>query len=154
MSVESDIRSLKIQVERLQRKRPKRMSAVLTPYPISNYISGNDLSGNVLHYMFCATGKISKGLIRISELSKGAILEITIKSDLGDESKSYHMKKSTLIIEPDLEVYSSNRLIVNITSNDIEEKITEVWTSFLWTPSVKEADIRNFLITELEELNA
>ncbi len=150
--MEQRIKDLERQVKRLQRKKSGKMIAVLTPYPISNCVKGEDVSGAVLKYMFPAVGKITKGMIRLAtQLKSGANIHIYIANDIGSESKSYPMPRRNLLVELDFDVYSGDRLIVYIESENPEEKITEVWTSFLWTPNIKESTLKHFLISELEK---
>jgi hypothetical protein len=153
MSEEQDAKRLRKQVERLQRKQKSgKMTAIITPYPISNCVQGEDITGAILRYMFCATGKIVKGLVRITNSIKGgAVVKVSIENDIGEESKTYIMSRQSILVEPDLDVYSGDRMTVCIFPDLPGEKITEVWLSFLWVPNIKEATLKHFLIEELEK---
>ena len=152
MEMEERIKSLEKQVARLQRKQPKKIMAALTPYPISNCVTGENVEGPILRYMFSATGRITKGLVRITNSMKsGAEVEVCISSDIGREHRVYNMSRQSILIEPDFEVYSGDRMTIFITPAEPEEKITEVWTSFLWIPNIKEVEVKKFLISELKD---
>ena len=140
-------------VKRLSRRQVKKISAMITPYPISTCITGDDVRGDVLKYMFCAKGIIKKGLIYLSkQLSAGVVVNITIENDAGGETKSYIFNKKQMLVNPDLNIYSSDRMTVSVTPINPEDKLTEVWISFLWVPEVKDTDVKSFLIDEIEEI--
>lgn len=139
-------------VERLTRRQVKQTAAIITPYPISSCTQGEDVRGEILKYMFCASGSIDKGLVTLAKRPKDAVeIKITIENDLGKESKSYMITNKSLLSEPRLAVYSGDRLTISIFPTGPEDKLTEVWVAFMWTPSVKDASIKNFLIDELEK---
>jgi len=149
--MEDRVKKLETIVARLSRRSRKTTSAIITPYPISNCVIGDDIKGDVLRYMFCAVGTIVKGLIVLGSRPKDGInVEVSIVNDIGGESKSYVMSRKSILVEPSIKVYSGDRLSVSVNPLSSEDKITEVWISFLWVPEVKDADIRNFLINELE----
>ena len=139
-------------VSRLARRSRKQTTAIVTPYPISNCVSGEDVKGDILKYMFCAKGIISKGLIVLDKRpTTGVVIGITLANDMGSSSKSYVLTKKTSMIDPKIEVFSGDRLSVSVNPVDAEkDKISEVWLAFTWTPDVKDADIKNFLIDSLD----
>ena len=139
-------------VNRLTRRQNKKMKAMITPYPISTCVSGEDVEGDILKYMFCAPGRIVKGLVYLSAKPKsGASISIRIDNDLGGSTKSYIITRKSLLVEPDIVISSGDRLTISFHNVDEVEKITELWLAFMWIPEIKDVDIKNFLIDELEE---
>lgn len=139
-------------LSRLMRRSVKKASAIITPYPISNCVIGEDVKGEILKYMFCSKGVIKKGLIYLDRrVRSGAEVSISLKSDIGGESMSYIVTSKQMIVKPDMDVYSSDRLTISIVPIDPEEKLKEVWLSFLWVPEVDDSEIKSFLINELEK---
>jgi len=141
-------------LSRLIRRSKKTAEAMLTPYPISNCITGEDVHGTVLKYMFSAKGTIGKGLIRFDKkLKSGVIVTVTLENDLGGQAKTFIANRNQILIEPNLEVYSGDRLTVIVEPSDSSEgKLNEVWIAFLWAPHVGEATVKSFLIDKLDEI--
>lgn len=141
-------------LSRLVRRSVKTTSAMLTPYPISNCVVGEDVSGSVLKYMFAARGVINKGLIRVDKrIRSGIRITVTLENDLGGSSKSYIANRDQMIIEPNLEVFSGDCLTVSVNPVDPKEgMLNEVWIAFIWTPHVGEATVKSFLIDRLDEI--
>lgn len=150
---EKRISKIEMVLSRLMRRSIKTTSAMLTPYPISNCISGEDVHGTILKYMFAAKGTINKGLIRFDKKCKSGVrITVLLKNDVGGESKSYIANGNQMLVKPDLKVYSGDRLTVSINPCDQEEKLNEVWIAFIWTPEVGEATVKSFLIDKLDEI--
>ena len=153
--MESRIKKLEIQVKRLMRKSTKKiMSAILTPYPISNCVAGEDVSGTVLKYMFAARGIIGKGRIQTDKgLKSGIRITVLLENDIGGQSKSYIANRNIMLIEPNLEVFSGDRLTVSVNPvNPEDDSLNEIWIAFVWTPHIGEATVKSFLIDKLNEI--
>lgn len=137
-------------VTRLVRRSVKKIVALTTPYPISNAVFGDDVKGPILCYMFPCKGTITKCLIDVGrKLKEGATVNVSLTTQMYTDSKSYTVNKEFLA-EPKISVCSGDKLIISINPNG-EEKITEVWTSFLWVPSVKDVKVESYLIDKLDE---
>jgi len=151
---EKKIKKLTTIVERLTRRSNKIAKAIIPPIPISNCISGEEVKGDILKYMFCCPGKVKKGGIYLNaKPESGVVIKISIDSDIGSGSVSYIITRKNLIFEPDLDVDTWNRLTVSIQANDSEkDKITEVWIGLLWIPTIKDSEVKNFLIEELDKV--
>ena len=151
LSSEEKIKKLSIVVERLGRRAVKQTSAILTPIPISSCIKG-DVSGEVLKYMFCGSGILNKGGIYLNKKpSEGAIITLIIDNDLGGSSRSYVITRNNLLFEPKIEISIWDRLTISLTINNPEKDIiSEIWIALMWTPSVKESTIKNYLIDNLD----
>jgi len=152
-SVEDRISKLETVVSRLARRSKKTVSAIIAPIPISSCITGEDIRGDILKYMFAARGTINKAIMVLSKKpSTGVVVNISISNDAGGSSKNYIVTNKSSIFEPNIEVFSSDRLSISIEPIDKEkDKITEVWIAFTWTPHVHESKIKNHLIDELEK---
>ena len=139
-------------IARLSRRAVKQTSALITPVPISNCIIGEEVKGDVLKYLFPCSGVINKGGIFLNAKPKdGATIILTIENELGGSSKSYQMTRQSLLLEPNIEINAWDRLTVSFfVVNPVEDKITEVWADWLWTPTVKDATIKNYLIDSLD----
>jgi len=155
--MESRIKKLEMIVQRLVLKHKKdRTHAMVTPYPISNNITGEEVSGAVLKYMFASRGIINKGLIRFDKkLKSGVRITVLIENDVDGQSKTYIANRRDMLIEPKFEVFSGDRLIVSVNPCDPDDGVlTEVWVAFTWTPQVGEATVKSFLVDKLLEIKA
>ena len=152
--MEDRINKLETMITRLTRRQVKKQQAVLTPYPISNCIQGEEVKGDIMKYMFPCAGIISKGAIYLDHKPKvGASIIITIENDRGRESKSFNINRRDLLTEPNIEVLSWDRLTISFFAVDPnQDKFSEVWLSFLWIPKIADAKIKNFLIDELDNV--
>ena len=139
-------------VQRLARRAHKQTSALITPVPISNCVMGEEVKGDILKYLFPCPGVINKGGIFLNAKPKsGATVILTIESDLGGGSKSYIISRRNLLFEPNIEINTWDRLTASFfTVNPEEDKMTEVWLALLWTPTVKDVTIKNYLIDQLD----
>ena len=146
------ISRIELVVTRLARRARKKAVALVTPYPISNAVFGEDIKGTILRYMFPCEGTITKGLIDLGKKPKtGVSINVRISNDVHEDTKSYVITRRFLLTEPRLAVDSGDRLEVSINPLTEEDKVTEAWVSFLWLPSVKDVEAKSFLIDELEE---
>jgi len=138
-------------VSRLALRANKRAIALVTPYPISNAVFGDNIKGSVLRYMFPCEGTITKGLIRLGAKSKQGIrLIIRMFDTMGGTSKEFIIDAKVFLSALDIPVKSGDCLDVLVEPVDPNEQITEVWVSFLWTPTVRDIEAKSFLISELE----
>jgi len=153
IEIKKRVKKLELITGRLIRKAVKKStSAMITPYPISNCLTGDNVCGPVLKYMFSAKGVINKGLIRFDKKIKaGIVVTVGIENDFGGESKVFIANRNQITLEPNLEVSPGDRLTVSVSPADEEEKLCEVWIAFIWTPHVGEATVKSFLIDQLEE---
>ena len=149
--MEHRIKKLETIIARLSRRQRKVTSAIVSPYPISNCVSGEDIKDEILRYMFACDGEISKGGVSIDVKPKhNAMIVLTIKNASGGSSQSYTIDKKNTVIEPAIKVKQFDKLTVTFYPVE-EDKIKEVWISLLWIPVVKDAKIKNFLIDKLEK---
>lgn len=149
---EEQIKKLSKIVDRLGRRTHKQTSAIISPVPVSCCTVGEDVSGVILRYLFVCPGVINKGGIFLSKKPEsGAIITLSIENELGGSRKSYTISRRNLIYEPQMKVDTWDRLSIMFQVVDSEkDKMIEVWTGFLWTPTIKDATIKSYLIDELE----
>ena len=149
--MEQRIKKLETIVARLSRRQRKVASAIISPYPISNCLVGGEIKGEILRYMFACDGEISKGAVSLNVKPKSnAIVTFNLDTELGGSSRSFTVDRKNLVFEPSIKVSQFDKLTVSFYPGP-EDKVEEVWVSLLWTPTVKDAKIKNFLIDELEK---
>ena len=140
-------------IMRLSTRLRKHTIALITPYPISNAVFGEDVKGVVLRYMFPCDGILTKGMIDIGKkLTAGATVELDVFDEKSSELKSYTMSSKRFPLDINLEIKSGDCLEVFINPVDSREKITEAWVSLLWTPSMKDVEVKSFLLNEIEAI--
>lgn len=143
------VEDLEMITKRLMRRASKKTSAIITPYPISNAVFGEDVKGVILRYMFPCDGIISKGMFRLGSKPKKEVLGVAkIFNDETQQSKGFTITKKSLKADLGIEVKSGDCLEVSISS--VEDILTEVWIAFLWKPTMADVEVKSFLIEELE----
>ncbi len=141
-------------ISRLARRSRKTITAVVTPYPISNASFNVDINGTILRYMFPCNGKITKGFLRLSAKPRKEVhLRVKVFNDTSVTEKTYNISKKLTDSVFDLSVLPGDCLEVSLLNEDKENPITEAWISFLWEPSVSDVITRSFLIDEIENMN-
>ena len=144
--------------KRLERKaKGLTKKAMITPYPISNGVSGDNVQGIILQYMFPCEGKITKGAIDLGKKPKGNIsLVISFGSEESLGTKSFLLTKQKFVVDLDFNVKVFDKLtasILNVTEKP-EDNLVEVYAAFLWIPTIKDIEVKSFLISELEKEDA
>lgn len=143
------VEDLELITKRLMRRASKKSAAMITPYPISNAVFGEDVKGVILRYMFPCDGVISKGMFRLGAKPKKEVLGVAkIFNDETMQSKGFTISKKSLKVDLDISIKSGDCLEVSIASAD--EVLTEVWVAFLWKPTMSDVEVKSFLIEELE----
>ena len=137
--------------DRLMRRASKRTTALITPYPISNAVFGDKVEGVLLCYMFPCDGVISKGMFKVGAKPKKEIyIEAKLFNDVEVHSKGFTFNKKTFVADNlAIEVKSGDCLKVSLSPTD--EVVTELWVSFLWIPTVKDVEVKSYLIEDLED---
>jgi len=150
--IDDRLEQLELVASRLARRTNTGKSAMITPYPISSATFGEDVRGPVLRYMFPCDGVVSKGMLRFSRKPKIPVpINIDITNEETSQARGYIVEKQQIIVKPDLAVKAGDCLTIYI-SPDEQEKVTEVWISFLWIPSVSDVVTKSFLIEELDNV--
>lgn len=138
-------------IERLTRRAKSRVSAMVTPYPISACMIG-DIGGAVLKYMFPLDGILGVALVTFNKKPKTQTgIDAKIESDLGGTSKYFPIEKKSTSIDLNIPIKAGDRLTVTVDIVDSKEGIDEVWIAFTWTPNVKDTELKTVLIEELEK---
>jgi hypothetical protein len=146
---EKRIENLETIAKRLMRRAGKTTHALVTPYPISNAVFGEKISGPILRYMFPCEGTLIKGVVRLGIKPKNPIvLGVKLFNNLNSNAKGFVIDRRILTINPDIPVNSGDCLEVSLEVG--EETVTEIWISLLWKPTVKDVEVKSFLNEELE----
>ncbi len=151
--MEDKIKHLEMVTKRLARRSRKKTVALITPYPISNAVLGDEVKGIVLRYMFPCGGTITKGVIDLGKKPKQEVaITFALMGDETGTSNVFVLTKKRLVIKPDIKASAFDRLTISISykAEKPEDAVTEFWTSFLWVPTVKDVEVKSYLIDELE----
>lgn len=144
------IKRLEKMNERLSRRTKKTAKAMITPFPLSGAIIGEDVHGTVILNMFPCDGVITKGVVRLGEKPKQPLtLTVALKNDSGAISKDFTLEKRLIHVRPDLQVKAGDCLGITLMHNP-ESPVSEIWVALLWTPTVKDVEAKSFLIETLE----
>ena len=153
LNTDEKVKKISKIIDRLGRRSPGNISAIITPVPISNCIEAEgNVDGVIMKYMFCCPGVINKGGIFLnSKPNEGAGLIFTVDNELGGNSITYKVSRKNLLFEPKLKVDTWDRLTVSFyTANPEKDKISELWIALLWTPTVKDATVKRYLVSDLD----
>lgn len=151
--IEPRIKKVEITLERLARRSRKKMTAILTPYPISNAVFGEKVDGPILRYFFPCEGRVTKGAIDFGKKPKVPVtLTVDLLTGLGGESKVFILDKRLTILTFNTEIKEFSKLTASISyeNENPNQDITEVWIGFLWIPTMKDVEAKSFLFEELE----
>ena len=148
--MEERIKQLELVTTRLMRRAHKKMTTLITPYPISSAFFGENIEGAVLRYMFPCEGLITKGIIKLGKKPRKVVsIEVRLFNDSTSAMKGFVLSRKSTTIEPNLGVKAGDCLEISLIPN-LEEPVEEVWISFLWRPTVADVEAKSFLIEELE----
>lgn len=137
---------------RLARRSVKVSTGLITPYPISVAKTGDNIQGDLLHYMFPCAGTIVKGAIRFDNKPKGSVVVgIKLFNNNTTYTDEFNVENKLTVVEPNLKILSFDCLDISIHA-DPEYPVTRVWISLLWIPHVKEVTAMSFLIDELDRV--
>jgi len=135
--------------KRLMRRTGKTAAVLITPYPISNAVFGEKLSGPILRYMFPCDGIIVKGIVKFGTKPRTLVtVGVRLFNDAKSASKGFTTDRKMTTIQPELLVTAGDCLEVSLEPGT--ETVTEIWISFLWRPAVKDVEAKSFLIEEME----
>ena len=149
--MEDRIKKLEMMVGRLARRATKKTTAIITPYPISSCVVGDDVRGEVLRYMFCCPGTVNKGMVFLDKKPKKDVnVVVSLETESGGVVRSPIMSDKLFVVELDMDILPGDRLTVSIYPTGAD-KLSEVWLAFMWTPNIADAHIKHFLIDEIEK---
>ena len=150
-TVEKQMKHLNVLLKRMSKKLHKTVVGVITPFPISGYTK-DPVDSVVLRYMFPSSGKITVGGAYIESMPKDGI-DIYTNIHRGDSvlSNSVWTNKKYVLINPDVEILAGDRLVISVVSKGGD--VSGIWVSFLWVPEVKDSEVKQFLIEDLERIS-
>ena len=129
----------------------KTVTGIITPFPISSY-SETPVDNVVLRYMFPANGTITVGGLFIENMPKdGVDISTIIYQEFTQISDTVFSKRQSIIVEPNVKINASDRLLIKVVPKVEGETVSGIWIAFLWTPAVKDSEIKPFLIDALEK---
>jgi hypothetical protein len=151
--MEDKLKRLEKITERLARRSKTVSKAIITPYPISSAVLGEDVKGTILCYMFPSDGRITSFMIDVGKKPKVDIsVGIALAREEGSEARTINVTKKFVESIIGIDVKKGNKLTVYLSYNPSDDfKVTEVWVSMLWVPEAKDAYVKKFLIDELEK---
>ena len=89
------------------------------------------------------------GMIHLGSKPKDVVnVEFKIEDKSGGNSVFFPLDKQDFIVEPDIQVTVGSRLTISVEPSG-PMPLTEVWVSFLWIPTVKDIEAKQFLMNEL-----
>jgi len=139
-------------ITRLARRSHRIASALVTPYPISNAVIGEDVRGVILRYLFPCKGKITTGFIKLDKKPAHNVeVGIRLFNDITSNSTKLILNKKISSVQSDLEVFPGDCFEVTFTPS-VLDTVKEVWASILWVPNGRVVDVQQFLIDELDKL--
>lgn len=149
-TTEEKMSHLNVLLKRMSKKLHKTVTGIITPFPISGYAK-DPVDSVVLRYMFPAGGKITVGGAYIESMPKDGI-DIYTNIHRGDSviSNSVWTNKKYVLINPDVGILAGDRLVISVVPKGGE--VSGIWISFLWVPEVKDSEIKQFLIEDLERI--
>lgn len=152
--MEERVKKLEIITERIARKTSKvKTKAMITPFPISSAVFGEDVRGTILTYLFPCDGKIVKGIVKFGSKPKDeVVIKIEQFNDYDSQSKGYTVNKKNNELGFDLPVLFGDCLKVSVEPKG-EIKLTEVWMAFLWEPSINSTVVKQFLLEDSGDIS-
>ena len=151
--------SLEAQMEHVDRilktyskRLHKTVTGVITSFPISKYSKVPADDDTILHYMFPISGKITIGGMFVEGMPKQGIdITTIIYRGSAVNSNTFFSKRQSTVIEPNADIDAGDRLVIKVKAIKAEEIISNIWIAFTWIPNIKDSEIKQFLITDLEK---
>lgn len=151
-TVEEQIKHIDIILSRFSRRLHKTVQGIITPFSISDYVE-SPINDSVFKFMFPVVGEISTALIYVENMPKNGVdVSVVLESNGGGSRTDQLFSKSNSIsLDLNLNVKGGDRISINVVSKD-PEPLIGVWSSILWTPEIKNATIKRFLIDALDNV--
>lgn len=138
-------------VGRLARRTKTKHSVMVPALPISTCVIGDDVRGEVLRYMFCSSGTLTKAIVDVNKKPKEPVkIDAAILGPGDGNVKSYVLEKRKMSTILNLQVNEGDKLIVSVTPAG-DYLIKEIWVSFLWSPSVGGTQAMKILADDLDK---
>jgi len=142
---------LEMVVTRLARRIHKTVVGIIPSLPLSACISGEEVKGEILRVLVFK-GNISKGVIIFNNKPRNVLLEVSILSDQGAETRTINLDRQKTLFDLDIDTSDGSMIKVSIWSTDEKYRITEVWLGVLWNPHMSNNKIEQRLIEELDKV--
>ena len=136
-------------VSRLSRRTHKTTTAVIPPQVIMAYKSGEDIHGDIFKGILFK-GRLGKTILLFNEKPKSEIrIDIKVLSGDKGETKTFYVSRIKSEVDLDIDTKDGTIISISIYSVDEKYKVTEVWISTLWHPSVSSSKTEQYLIDDL-----
>lgn len=130
----------------------RKVTALITPYPITASVDGNHV-GPFFDFMFPCNGKIVKAAVDVGTKPKVPIeLTAEISNSEGGLSNTFIISNNRIIVEPDIPVRTFDKLTLSMYHTEETEKfVRKLNISLLWIPHVKSVEVKNFLREDFDD---
>jgi hypothetical protein len=134
---------------RLAIRAKKTTTGLVSPQTVMVHKEGEDIQGPIFKGMLFK-GSLTKAIIIFSERPKSPInIEVKILNGDAGESKVFYASKAKSMIDLGIDTEDGSAISISIHPVKEDYKVTEVWLSMLWTPSVSNTEAKQYLIDEL-----
>lgn len=151
-SIEKRVKYIETILRRLARRVHKKTSVMLSPVPMSAYMTGENLSGLTLYKSLMFKGKLIKGFVEFGVKPKDEVmLHISVIGVNHADSYSFKTNRKRIGADLNIPVDNGSTLSFSVEASNPEEVIREVSVTVLWTPDISNAEVKSFAIEELEK---
>lgn len=143
--VATRVKALETVTRRQARKKQKKISGVLFPYPICAS-SVPDRNGVILRVMFPCDGSLIKALVDIEgveALETPADIQAEVKIENDVYVRDFSISKRMQEFDIELPVLKGSKLRVKTTTPEVQGF---AWVSLLFVPAISDAKIRKIVM--------
>ena len=122
---------------RVAKVKHKTVSGIVIPPQVfSGNVSGEEISGDIFKSVLFA-GTITKCFVQLDKKPKKPVrLDIKILNELTGTTKTFYLEKIKDSILLDENILDGSFVTLSIQPTGEEDKIKEVWFSFLWISDI------------------
>jgi hypothetical protein len=149
LPLEKRVEAISKILPRLAVRARKTTVGLVSPQTIMAYAEGEDVRGPIFKGLLFK-GSLTKAIILFNERPKSPVgVEIKVLHSGVGKSKVFYADraKSESVLNIDVEDGTAVSISIHPVKDDY--KVTEVWLSMLWTPSVSNTEAKQYLIDEL-----
>lgn len=149
---EAKFKSIEMSLQRIWRRTHKHVVAAITPFPISTFVKTPESDGVVARYFFPLKGRITKIYLAIDKFPKGGVVATIIADYLGTKKHiSTVVIKNFFAQDLNFPVDAGTRATVVLAPTNQGLEISDIWTGAAWVPELSSADLKKFVLDELEK---
>jgi len=135
---------------RIINKLSKKVVGVISPVPIC-FSGFSDPNCDIMSILFPASGIIRSASLVLENKPNATTVEIIIMTKLHTTTEEIKISGVSSFINPNKHVDQGDILTVRLNSVT-EENYGKIWMSLLWIPDISQAELKEQLITNLEEI--